>query len=65
MLEPSYSIISERGISEIVINIDDFLKALLKYSSEKEREIKIKRGLNFINSYRGLIEKFLRDMSLE
>ena len=65
MLEPSYSIISERGISEIVFNKDDISRALLKYSSEKEREIKIKRGLNFINSNSDLIKNFLRDMSLE
>ena len=59
MLEPSYAEISKLGISEVVFNKDDICEALLQNVSIKEREIKIKRGLNFLKGNRGIIDKFL------
>ena len=59
MLEPSYAEISKLGISEVVFNKDDICEALLKNVSIKEREMKIKRGLNFLKRKRGIIDKFL------
>ena len=59
MLEPSYAEISKLGISEVVFNKDDICEALLQNVSIKEREMKIKRGLNFLKRNRGIIDKFL------
>lgn len=59
MLEPSYSEIYHHGISEVVSNKDDILEALIRYSSKKNRETKVKRGLEFIYSNREIIDKFL------
>ena len=59
MLEPSYAEISKLGISEVVFNKDDICEALLQNVSIKEREMKIKRGLNFLKGNRGIIDKFL------
>ena len=58
MLEPSYAEISKLGISEIVFNKEDISKALLRYVSRTEREIKIQRGLDFLKKNRKVIEQF-------
>lgn len=59
MLEPSYSEIYKHGISDIVSNKDDILKSLMRYSSKKSRELKVKRGLDFIYNNRAIIDNFL------
>ncbi len=59
MLEPSYAEILKLGISQVVFNKDDISEALLQNVSKKEREIKIKRGLNFLKGNKKIIDKFL------
>ena len=59
MLEPSYAELSKLGISEVVYNKDDISKVLFRFVSRKERQIKIKRGLNFLARNRKVIEQFL------
>ena len=59
MLEPTYAEISKLGISDVVFNKDDISKALLRYSSNKERQMKIKKGLNFLEENKKIIKNFL------
>ena len=62
MLEPSYSEIYKRNISEVVNDKDDIVKALERYTSVKERKIKIEKGQKFLKSNRYLIERFLKNV---
>ena len=63
MLEPSYAEISKLGISEVVFNKDDIAEALLRYVSHKERQIKIKEGLNFLEGNKKTIEHFIMKLN--
>ena len=63
MLEPSYVEISKLGISEVVFNKDDIGEALLRYVSNKERQIKIKKGLNFLEGNKKTIEYFIMKLN--
>ena len=63
MLEPSYREISKLGISEVVFNKDDISEALLRYNSKRKRDIKVKKGLNFINANRSTVKKFSKEIT--
>ena len=63
MLEPSYREISKLGISEVVFNKDDISEALLRYKSKRKRDIKVKKGLNFINANRSTVKKFSKEIT--
>ena len=63
MLEPSYAEISKLGISDVVFNKDDISEALLRYVSNKERQIKITEGLRFLEGNKKTIDYFLIKLS--
>ncbi len=62
MLEPGYSKLFEEGISEIVSDRSEICQALIKYSSLKNRKIKLKKGKNFIYGNRALVENFVSSL---
>ncbi len=63
MLEPSYSLPSKEGITEIVQNRFDISECLQKYYSVEQRGPKIKLGADFIRRNQTIIEDFIFEIS--
>tara|TARA_B100001250_G_C19778198_1_gene780595 strand:+ start:451 stop:1752 length:1302 start_codon:yes stop_codon:yes gene_type:complete len=62
MLEPGYSILKEKGISDEVSNRFEISKALVRYASPNERDEKIIKGKKLILKNRRLIEDFIENL---
>ena len=63
MLEPSYSLPSKEGITEIVQNRFDISECLQKYYSVEKRVPKVKLGADFISRNQTIIEDFIFETS--
>ena len=62
MLEPGYEALLDLGISDLVNNRLDISKAVLKYSRRSIREPKLRKGIDFLQRNKPIVDKMVNNI---